>query len=129
MPHRREWTEEMKTEVWSSTSKGVWQYDTKNFPPVTITPPASTAIRRLWSDTELRSRDVTSYDEKPKTDITSATSSSTILVKQDPEGRMSTSADTKNRGTSHSVASTLEKTRELDEEITVRMFSSSVLLL
>ncbi|VDK74863.1 unnamed protein product [Litomosoides sigmodontis] len=125
MPHRREWTEEMKTEVWSSTSKGVWQYNTRNFPPATVTPPASTAIRRLWSDTELRSSDVTSYEEKPKMDITSAAPSSTILVKQDPEERMATSTDTKNRGASYSVASTLEKTRELDEEITVRMFFSS----
>lgn len=123
MPHRREWTEEMRTEVWSTTSKGVWQYDTKHFPPATITPPASTGTRGLWSGTESRSRDITSYDERSKTDTGGSIPSSTILVKQDQEGRILASEtwDTKRQGVSYSTASTLEKTRELDEEIAVRM--------
>ncbi|VBB27636.1 unnamed protein product [Acanthocheilonema viteae] len=119
MPHRHEWIEEMKTEVWSSTSKGVWQYDIKHFPPATITPPATTGTHKLWSSTELRNRDVANYDEKSKTDTVGSIPSSTILVKQDQEGRMLASEiwDTKRQNASHSIASTLEKTRELDEEV------------
>ncbi|VIO90172.1 Uncharacterized protein BM_BM12386 [Brugia malayi] len=140
MPHRHQWTEETKTEVWSSTSKGVWQYDIKHFPPATITPPAATASRGLWESAESsrglwesaessrglrdsaesRHRNVTSYDEKPKpiTDNVGSTSS-TVVIKQDQEGRMLSSEtwDTKRQKTSYSTASTLEKTRELDEEI------------
>ncbi|EJW82192.1 hypothetical protein WUBG_06899 [Wuchereria bancrofti] len=129
MPHRHQWTEETKTEVWSSTSKGVWQYDIKHFPPATITPPAATATRGLWESAEStrglwdsaesRHRNVPSYDERPMTNAVGSTSSSTVVVKQDQEGRVSSSEtwDTKRQKTSYSTASTLEKTRELDEEI------------
>lgn len=124
MPHRRQWTEETKTEVWSSTSKGVWQYDIKHFPPAAITPPASTATRGLWNSTASQHRDTTSYDEGPAADTVGSTPSSTILVKQDQEGRVLASEmwGAKRQSGSYSTASTLEKTRELDEEVAVRMF-------
>ncbi|CAG9539991.1 unnamed protein product [Cercopithifilaria johnstoni] len=121
MPHRRDWTEERKTEERSSTPKGAWQYDMKHFPPFTTTPSAQTTTFGLWTSTESRDHDVTSHDEKPKskTDTVGSTPSSTILVKQDQEGRMLATEtwDTKRQGASYSTASTLEKTRELDEEV------------
>ncbi|MCP9258612.1 hypothetical protein DINM_001631 [Dirofilaria immitis] len=122
MPHRRQWTEETKTEVWSSsTSKGAWQYDTKHFPPAPITPPKLSTggmIRESWSSTEMRhhdipaqSHDIVIYDEKPTTNITDSVPSSTIMIKRDQDGKLHTSEtwDTKRQSASYSIPSTLEK--------------------
>uniref|UniRef100_A0A915Q672 Uncharacterized protein n=1 Tax=Setaria digitata TaxID=48799 RepID=A0A915Q672_9BILA len=120
IPHRHEWMEERKTEVWSKTSKGAWQYDIKHFPPVAVTPPATTGDRGLWESSESQHRGSISTDEKPVADaVGGSTSSSTIMVKQDHKGRILASEtwDTKRQTASYSTASTLEKTRELDEEV------------
>ncbi|EFO14686.2 hypothetical protein LOAG_13830 [Loa loa] len=121
MPHRQQWTEEKKTEVWSSSSKGAWQYDTKHFSPVTVTPPTTRITHELWDSGKLQHRDITSYDERlaAAMDTGSTVPSSTILVKQNQEGRLISSEtwDRKPQKISYSTASTLEKTRELDEEI------------
>lgn len=125
-PRRREWTEETKTEVWSTSSKGVWQYDMKQSPEIGVTPPPPTpsqASGDAWSSSESRYHGGASFDEKPIADLGSA-SSSTILVRRDQEGRILASEtwDTKRKGASYSTASTLEKTRELDEEVAVSGF-------
>lgn len=125
MPVRRQWREETKRELWSSsTSAGVWQYDVKPNPSAAVIPATATHSGRD-SGTELQYRGgATSPNEgQSGTDTVSSTPSSTILIRQDQEERVTGSEtwDTKRQKLPYFTASTLQKTRELDEEVAVRL--------
>ncbi|VDN02471.1 unnamed protein product [Thelazia callipaeda] len=115
VPTRREWSEERKREVWSSTSKGVWHYPSSGGQPSPTTPSFE-----QWSRDGSRYRSDTAQEERSSIDIGSVPSSR-VTVRQDQDGRISASGtwNTRRKDTSYSTASTLQKTRELDEEIVV----------
>lgn len=123
-PRKREYIEESKiTEVWSSTSRGTWS-DKHSFPSTT---PSQSPFT---SASEAETRTVESWAPKiraqPDADRPSDTASSTTVIVKDSDWTSNIHAtenwDTSRR-TTFPVASSLEKTKELDEMITVCYFT------
>uniref|UniRef100_A0A915AFF8 Intermediate filament protein n=1 Tax=Parascaris univalens TaxID=6257 RepID=A0A915AFF8_PARUN len=130
-PRKKEWAEESSiTEMWSSSSsRGGWpSYDTRQTSatsaPYTLSVSSSTPARsdaieektttETWTTTTIRGmRPVEKVEERPAT-------STTVIKDRDWRSGIQASESwdttTSRRGASYSTASTLEKTRELDDE-------------
>ncbi|VDM45006.1 unnamed protein product [Toxocara canis] len=133
-PRRKEWAEESSTtEMWSSSSsRGGWpsSYETRQTSatsvPYTVSVSSTTPARadvveektttETWTTTTTRGvRPGERVEERP------ATSATSVIHDRDWRGgvHLSETWDTTStrRGGSYSTASTLEKTRELDDEV------------
>lgn len=133
-PRKKEWAEESSiTEMWSSSSsRGGWpSYDTRQTSatsaPYTLSVSSSTPARsdaieektttETWTTTTIRGmRPEERVEERPAT-------STTAIKDRDWRSGIQASetwdTTTSRRGASYSTASTLEKTRELDDEVLI----------